>query len=89
MTIQAVIYSKDNCIFCTRAKELLVKNNISYRELIIDVMGRDDRILAENQAWTTRDELLQARPGVKTVPQIWLDDVHIGGYSDLVAKLNL
>ena len=85
----AVIYTKDNCVFCTRAKTLLTKNNISYRELIVDSMGRDDRKLAENQSWTTREELLDMRPGVKTLPQIWLDNEYVGGFTELSHKLNL
>ena len=87
--MKAVIYTRDNCIFCTRAKTLLASRNIPYKELLIDTQGRDDRMLTENQSWVSRDQLLQARPGVKTVPQIWIDGEYIGGYTELDAKLNL
>jgi glutaredoxin len=85
----ALVYSRDNCVFCTKAKALLEKNNIPYKELLIDTQGRDNRMLTENQSWTTKDDLLKARPGVKTVPQIWIDNEYVGGYTELEAKLNL
>ena len=84
---RSVIWTRDNCVFCTRAKALLSNRSISFEERIIDVYGRDDRVLTENQKWVTREELLQAYPDAKTVPQIWLDGQHIGGYTDLVQKL--
>lgn len=84
---RSVIWTRDNCVFCTRAKALLSNRSISFEERIIDVYGRDDRVLTENQKWVTREELLQAYPDAKTVPQIWLDGQHIGGYTELVQKL--
>ena len=84
---RSVIWTRDNCVFCTRAKALLYNRSISFEERIIDVYGRDDRVLTENQKWVTREELLQAYPDAKTVPQIWLDGQHIGGYTELVQKL--
>ena len=83
--MNAVIFTKDHCIYCTRAKELLKNRNISYEERILDVHGRDDRILTESQSWVTKDELLIANPAAKTVPQIWIDGKHIGGFTELDA----
>jgi len=85
--MKAVIYTKDNCIFCTRAKTLLNNMSIAYEEHILDVHGRDGRVLTENQQWSTKADLLRVYPAAKTVPQIWLDDEHIGGYTELVQKL--
>ena len=84
--MNAVIYTKDNCPFCTRAKALMQLKGIGYQEKIIAVNGKDGRVLKENQSWTTREELLEAAPAAKTVPQIWLDGEHVGGYTDLAAK---
>lgn len=68
------VYSKDWCPYCAKAKALLKSKGLTYQE--IDV---------------TSDETLQqrmiARAGRRTVPQIFLDDVSIGGYDDL-ANLN-
>ena len=39
------------------------------------------------QGWKVQD-LLEAAPNAKTMPQIWLDDKYVGGYSELEAELN-
>ena len=85
--MHAIIYTKDRCPYCTRAKALFDKRGITYEEKIIAVNGRDGRELRENQTWTTREALLEAVPAAKTVPQIWLDGQHIGGHDDLVKHL--
>lgn len=85
--MHAVIYTKDNCPYCVRAKNLMSSRNISYDEKIIALNGPDARHLTEHQSWTTREELLEAAPAARTVPQIWLDGVHIGGHDDLVKHL--
>lgn len=81
--MRALIYTKDHCPYCTRAKTLLFRSGIQYDEKILAINGRDDRQLDVNQAWSTRDELLEAYPDAKTVPQIWVDGEHVGGYTDL------
>jgi glutaredoxin len=62
---------------------LMVAKNIDYEEYMLDVYGRDDRALAHFQHWATLEELLEKAPGVKTVPQIWLDEKYVGGYTEL------
>lgn len=84
MTSTAVIYSKVHCPYCTRAKALLNKLDITYEEHIIGEPG--SRVLEENQSWATREELLAKAPDAKTVPQIWVDGEHIGGYTELAAR---
>lgn len=73
-----VIYGKDNCPYCNKAKHLLSSNNIQFEYL---TMGKD----------YTREELLELAPDAKTVPQIWLemDDqlLYIGGYNELEQSL--
>ena len=63
------IYTKDNCSWCTKAKEILRENNITYKEHNID------------EDHTSKMVLKALR--LKTVPQIWNDDLHLGGYRQL------
>ena len=62
------------CPFCEKAKGLLKMKGIEYEE----------RNIAEG--WKIQD-LLEAVPTAKTMPQIWLDDKHIGGYHELQKAL--
>ena len=64
------IYSTKICPFCTRTKMLFKKKGVAYEELHIE----GDRELMR--------EMLE-RSKRKTVPQIFIDDVHVGGYDDL------
>ncbi len=70
------VYSKDGCSYCVRAKQLLTKKNISYKEY---KLGEDgiDRAFIQKKAGKT----------VSTVPQIFIDGTHIGGYSELETYL--
>jgi glutaredoxin len=86
--MKAVIYSKDYCPFCTKAKTLLNQLDIPYDEHIIMPNGPDGRELTSWQSFATREELLAKAPNAKTVPQVWLDGVLIGGYTDLAAHLS-
>lgn len=71
---KAVIWSKDACPYCDQAKALLKSKNIEFEERNIT---RD---------WT-REQLLEAVPTARTVPQIFLDNQLIGGFTDLRAHL--
>jgi glutaredoxin 3 len=66
-----VIYSTQVCPFCVRAKLLLQRKGVAYQEKMIE----NDRALMR--------EMLQ-RSQRRTVPQIFIDDYHVGGYDDLV-----
>jgi glutaredoxin len=68
--MKAEIWSKDNCPYCVKAKALLEQKGVEYREHVI---GKD----------VTREQLLERVPNARTVPQIWLDGNHIGGYTEL------
>ena len=68
--MKAVVWSKPACPFCVKAKNLLLSKGIEYEE----------RNIAEG--WKIQD-LLEAAPNAKTMPQIWLDDKYIGGYLEL------
>jgi glutaredoxin 3 len=77
--MHAVIYTKDNCPYCTKAKMLMNNRGITYDERLVNPNGPDNRQLKENQSWSTREQLLEAAPTARTFPQIWLDESYIGG----------
>lgn len=66
------IYSRDNCPFCTMAKNLIERNGLKYTEVNI----------FEEENLQKLEEKLGYAP--KTVPQIFESDNHIGGYNDLL-----
>jgi len=68
------MYTTRICPYCVRAKNLLQKKGVQVRELQID----GNRELMR--------EMLE-RSKRRTVPQIFIDDYHVGGYDDL-AELN-
>ena len=71
MTI--TIYSKPNCVFCDKAKSMVKNLGFEYEE---KMFGKD---------FSTPDELYEAvGKQVRTMPQIIIDDKHIGGYNELV-----
>jgi glutaredoxin 3 len=72
--MKAIIWSKDPCPFCDQAKALLTQRGIAFEE----------RRIGEGY---TREQLLEAVPTARTVPQIFLDDQHIGGFTELKAHL--
>jgi glutaredoxin 3 len=66
-----VIYTKSSCPYCHMAKDLLRRKGAPFEE--IDVSGRP----GEQQAMSARAS------GRRTVPQIFIGDVHVGGCDDL------
>jgi len=68
--MKAIIYSKYHCPYCDRAKSLLSMKGIVYEE----------RKIGDGY---TKEELLEAVPNARTVPQIFIDDKLIGGYTEL------
>ena len=84
--MKAEIWSKPFCPYCDEAKSLLTQLNIPYHEYIISP-GYDEKPIRDNQQYVTKAELLLKLPSAKTVPQIWIDGVHIGGCSELQNKV--
>lgn len=73
--MKAIVWSKDMCPYCEQAKMLLRSRGIEFEERNIN---RD----------YSREQLLEAVPGARTVPQIFLDGELVGGFTDLKAKLS-
>ena len=74
--MKVLIYTKDNCIWCDRAKILLDSKKISYNE--IDLSDDSERLKFYEKIGDN----------VKTVPQVYIDDKRIGGFQDLKVFLD-
>ena len=68
--MRAVVWSKNQCPFCVQAKALLESRGIEFEERNVST------------DWT-REQLLEAVPTARTLPQIFLDDKLIGGFTEL------
>ena len=68
-----VMYTGPSCSFCDAAKRLLVRNNATFSE--IDIASKAGLM----------EEMIQKANGKRTIPQIFIDDKHIGGYQELRA----
>jgi len=66
------MYSTQFCPYCVRAKQLLGSKNVAINEVRIDL---------DTEARATMMRL----SGRRTVPQIWIGDLHVGGFDDLWA----
>ena len=75
MSVQPAIriYSTTICPYCDRARALLTRKGATFTEIKID----------EDAA--RRDEMLRLSGGRRTVPQIFIGDLHVGGFDDLYA----
>ena len=69
---KVVLYTTLVCPYCVRAKSLLQRKGVGYQELRIE----GDRELMREMI---------SRSGRRTVPQIFIDDFHVGGYDDMAA----
>lgn len=72
--MKAIVWSKNQCPYCDQAKNLLKLKGIEYEERNI------------NNGWD-REDLLAAVPGARTVPQIFLGEEYVGGFTELKKKL--
>ena len=75
MSKKVEIYSKQNCTYCVMAMNFFDQKGISY-----EVRSADNPDVFK--------EMLDRNPAARTVPQIFIDDKLIGGYTDLVEKFS-
>ena len=73
--MKAIVWSKNQCPYCDQAKNLLKSKGIEFEERNVSV------------DWT-KEQLLEAVPNARTVPQIFLDGELVGGFTELRARLN-
>ena len=72
--MKAIVWSKYQCPYCDQAKALLTQKGIAYEEKKIG-------------DGYTKEDLLEAVPTARTVPQIFLDGKLIGGFTELKQTL--
>ena len=66
-----VMYTTAHCPYCVRARSLLDKKGVSYTDHRIDERPE------------LRPEMIQLAGGQTSVPQIFIDDFHVGGFDDM------
>jgi len=72
--MKAIVWSKDACPYCDQAKNLLTAKGIEFEERNV------------SKDWT-KEQLLEAVPTARSVPQIFLDEELVGGFTELRKKL--
>jgi glutaredoxin 3 len=72
MSAPVVMYSTRFCPYCVAARRLLSAKNIHFEDIAVD----DDPQLRRQ---------MSERAGRRTVPQIWIGETHVGGFTDLAA----
>ena len=72
--MKAIVWSKDQCPYCDQAKSLLKAKGIEFEERNV------------SKDWT-KEQLLEAVPTARSVPQICLDQELVGGFTELRKKL--
>ncbi len=65
------VYMGPMCTYCDAEKRLLTKKNIPYKEINIAV--EEDKM----------EEMIKKSNGKRTIPQIFIEDFHVGGYDEL------
>lgn len=70
-----VVWGQPSCVYCDRAKALLTKKGMTYEYRELGTEGN------------TKEELFRLAPNIRSVPQIFFGNVHVGGYNELVKYL--
>ena len=67
-----IIYTSDDCSFCRSAKAIFKEKKLKFKEINI---SKNDKL---------KNEMIKKSNGMMTVPQIFVNSKHIGGYEDLI-----
>ena len=67
-----IIYTSDNCSFCQSVKAIFKEKKLKFKEINISKDGK------------LKNEMIKKSNGMMTVPQIFVNSKHIGGYEDLI-----
>ena len=73
----AVVWSKDNCVYCTKAKDYLKRKDIQVEER--NVQSGD---------WTMT-QMQEAIPNARAFPQIFIDGKYVGSYDKMMSYVQL
>lgn len=79
--MSTIIYSKKNCIYCQKAKELLKNININYTETLLDKEN-------DLENYTKTVDHLKSKYNHSTFPFIIINDIFIGGFKELENAYN-
>ena len=69
-----IIYGKSNCGYCTKAKDLAEQYHLKYE-------------YRDVEQFEFLEQMVTMAPNTKTVPQIWWNSRHIGGYNEFVGEV--
>lgn len=72
--MKAIVWSQTPCPYCAQAKQLLESRGIETEERML------------GSGWT-KEQLFEAVPGCRSVPQIFIDGEYVGGFNELKARL--
>ena len=72
--MKAIVWSKENCGQCLQAKNMLKLRGIEIEERMV------------GDGWT-KEQLLESVPDARSVPQIFLNDEYVGGFTELKDRL--
>lgn len=75
--MDVLIYSKQNCGYCVKAKTWFKSKNIEFQEIDLSIEENRNKFL---------NDVVPHYPNARTMPQIFINGEHIGGYDDLIAK---
>jgi len=67
-----IIYTSDNCSFCRSTKAIFKEKKLKFKEINI---SKDEKL---------KNEMIKKSKGMMTVPQIFINSKHIGGYEELI-----
>lgn len=76
-----VVFGRENCPYCVKAKDFLKEKQLGFSYLDVSA---DEKFFLQMNSWVQEATGAPAR----TVPQIFIDGDHIGGYTDLVEHFN-
>lgn len=79
------VYSKDNCQYCVKAKNLLTNKGEEFTVIDVSAGSIDDQVLARELLINRVVETAGITP--RTMPQIFRDNEYVGGFDDLDALL--
>lgn len=79
------IYSKPNCPYCVKAKDLLTLKGETYIEYVLDV----GQVKEQHTQYYTVQQLQKLVPNARTVPQIFVNNELIGGFDALQRYISM
>lgn len=73
MSVPVTLYTTRFCPYCVAARQLLGAKGVTFEDIAVDGDAQLRRTMSERAG------------GARTVPQVWVGDAHVGGYTELAA----